>query len=406
MPENARKETTFNVIVRPQTDVAGAAPGAARNEPRQLGNPEVVYAHVVELFTHYLGWRHRLLVGFFTFVAANGAAFATIKTKDLLRSVQWTIPFCVSAGAMLFWGLEVRNRELYRSCTRAGEKLESLLGVNSEGVFATLSNSPARPPITHSDLFDIMFFVSAFTSSALGIIAAWSAEVQLPLRVAAYFAFGMVHVLASLLWFHVISGMEKPQSKISSGTIFLALAAVLVGISWMSGFSGEIVAFLRELHFSSAESVAINRVYFFLIRGAECELATLFFLACGLGWIAPSFLLSKSGLVRTYAIGVTLVTTVLLVVAGERHSTFAFMLSVAFWVCALLFVGKTKKGARWQVGEDAELGARSFDHKFIALLFCLCLAASAIAVLGVGWTSIATLLFPGPKVPIAGFSVE
>ncbi|KAF0245614.1 MAG: hypothetical protein FD180_1482 [Planctomycetota bacterium] len=387
-------ERTFKVIVRPDAGLARKEDAPGR--PKEIGNPEAVYAQVVDLFIHYLGWRHRLLVGFFTFVAANCVAFATIKTKDLLLAVQWAIPFCVSAGSLLFWGLEIRNRELYRSCTEAGKKLEELLGVGSNGVFATLLSSQPRPPITHSDLFDLMFFATSSMSAALGLIAAWSADVQISLRIAAFLALLMIYLVASLMWSHVIAGMQKPESQISSGLVFLALAITSVGVSWMAGYPGETVSFLRGHAFNSLESAIIGRADLWGFRMAECLVVTTSLLACGVASFAPQFLLAKSRLVRFYFVSSTVVSALVVLIAGLKQSHVWLGLSVTFLVMVVLIAVLTATSKRWGIDADAKLGVDKFERKLVRLLLGLFVLLVGTSIYFVGWRSIAFYLFPPP----------
>ena len=74
-----------------------------------------VYDQIGESLRYYLDWRAKLLTGYFaalavsfTWAARNAPALAFL------------IPVLGAAASLLFWLLDVRNRDGYNSCVRAG----------------------------------------------------------------------------------------------------------------------------------------------------------------------------------------------------------------------------------------------------------------------------------------------
>jgi hypothetical protein len=114
-------------------------------------------------YRYFLTWRHQLLAGYLTLVAALGIAFSWLNCyqEDLI----W-VPFI--AGLMmtlLFWALDVRNRDLYHACQRSGMECERGLP-KGVGLFTRLHDEAPddnddrkkrSARITHSRAMDTLF---------------------------------------------------------------------------------------------------------------------------------------------------------------------------------------------------------------------------------------------------------
>lgn len=93
---------------------------------------KVLYAHLIDMHKVVLTWRERLLAGYATVVAALAFAYSWAYKSD--NSVYFSTTVCI-AGTLLtcvFWLLDRRVRDHYRSFISVGFNIERQLITNHE----------------------------------------------------------------------------------------------------------------------------------------------------------------------------------------------------------------------------------------------------------------------------------
>ncbi|MCK4341515.1 MAG: hypothetical protein KAY37_07330 [Phycisphaerae bacterium] len=142
--------------------------------------PKDVYETAVKMHQYFLNWRHRLFAGYLVILAAFGVAYSWASDPSrndqfiLILPALWLIPLLT---AIVFWGLDIRNRDLYRACSQCAANCEDTVqGLTSEcRIYRTLvkqtQGRDGKPRvnrsrvINHSRVIDF-FYLAAILISA------------------------------------------------------------------------------------------------------------------------------------------------------------------------------------------------------------------------------------------------
>jgi hypothetical protein len=119
----------------------------AKNKNQDLIQKEI-YAEIGTNYRFFLNWRHALFAGYLLVLYALINAYLRLSESSQgdLNYVVFSIGLLLS---VCFWGLEIRIRDLYRACTRAGHKLENL--ASESGIYTELDNQDLiNRTISHS----------------------------------------------------------------------------------------------------------------------------------------------------------------------------------------------------------------------------------------------------------------
>ena len=103
-----------------------------------------LYVELGNNFRHFLAWRRFLFAGYFAVIAGLGAAF---EWSDIDESVlNHALLFAAALISIVFWLLDVRNRQLIKIASKAGATLEGKLGVSdrTEAVTTALQRGILR----------------------------------------------------------------------------------------------------------------------------------------------------------------------------------------------------------------------------------------------------------------------
>ena len=127
-----------------------------------------VYDHCCELHSYFMTWRRHLVTGYLVTLAALGVAFSwTFDCANNARSLSWLVCLIGTFLTIIFWLLDGRNRELYRSCQNVAVDIETQLGFKKDsdskcyiGLQTALRQS-AGHKISHSGIMDILFYGAA-----------------------------------------------------------------------------------------------------------------------------------------------------------------------------------------------------------------------------------------------------
>jgi hypothetical protein len=102
---------------------------------------KLLYEENAAQFRYFLTWRQLLLGGYFATVAALALGFKWALTEQAI--LLFLFPLTGAGLSVLFWMLEVRNRELYQLTSEVGSQLEEQLDRRTVGHFrayASLQN--------------------------------------------------------------------------------------------------------------------------------------------------------------------------------------------------------------------------------------------------------------------------
>jgi len=105
--------------------MAKMKPGADADDEQSQGPDDArlkvadVYAAIAENYRYFLNWRARLLAGYFAVLAALAFAFGWLQSEKHFW-VSVAVPFVGAGLTLVFWLLDMRNREAYRAMTRVG----------------------------------------------------------------------------------------------------------------------------------------------------------------------------------------------------------------------------------------------------------------------------------------------
>ena len=126
---------------------------------------EDIYKEIGTNYRFFLNWRHGLLAGYLAVLAALSLGFSWIYTSA--HYLLWIIFAIGIIISFLFWALEYRNRDLYRTCMNVGEKCESFFQYDIK-MYSEL-NKIQYSKITHSLSIDC-FMIISILSMLLAII--------------------------------------------------------------------------------------------------------------------------------------------------------------------------------------------------------------------------------------------
>jgi hypothetical protein len=109
---------------------------------------KLLYEENAAPFRYFLTWRQLLLGGYFATVAALALGFKWALTEQAI--LLFLFPLTGAGLSVLFWMLEVRNRELYQLTSEVGSQLEEQLDQETMGHFRAYASS--RTKWSHSTI--------------------------------------------------------------------------------------------------------------------------------------------------------------------------------------------------------------------------------------------------------------
>ena len=124
-----------------------------------------IYAEIGTNYRFFLNWRHALFAGNLLVLYALVNAYLRLSESNQgdLNYVVFSIGLLLS---VCFWGLEIRIRDLYRACTRAGHKLEKM--VSESGIYTELdSQNLINGAISHSRVLNWFYGIISFGMFAM-----------------------------------------------------------------------------------------------------------------------------------------------------------------------------------------------------------------------------------------------
>jgi hypothetical protein len=134
-----------------------------------------VYEELGNNFRHFLMWRRLLFAGYFAIVAGLGAVFNWTLTN--MSDLAFLVPAAAVALSVIFWALDLRNRNLIRITSEAGASLEDKMGLGLIGQYSLYKQRHKQPNtktskyvLTHSWILGtfyalaILAFVTLFLS--------------------------------------------------------------------------------------------------------------------------------------------------------------------------------------------------------------------------------------------------
>ncbi len=114
---------------------------------------KLLYEENASQFRYFLTWRQVLLAGYFATIAALAIGFNWAIEKPSV--VLFVFPLAGAGLSVLFWALDLRNRQLYKLTSTVGAKLEKQLGLEGMGHFGAYSLSKTKLP--HSKILAIFY---------------------------------------------------------------------------------------------------------------------------------------------------------------------------------------------------------------------------------------------------------
>ena len=114
---------------------------------------KLLYEENAAQFRYFLTWRQVLLAGYFAIIVALAIGFNWAIERPAF--VLFIFPLAGAALSVLFWALDLRNRELYQLTSKVGAKLEEQLGLKGMGHFGAYSSSETKLP--HSKILAIFY---------------------------------------------------------------------------------------------------------------------------------------------------------------------------------------------------------------------------------------------------------
>jgi hypothetical protein len=101
---------------------------------------------------YFLSWRERLLAGYFALL--SGLFIAYWKLSQANSKLEW-MPFATGfLLTLIIWGLEWRNRDLYRACQQSAKECEAHLP-SGTGIYTNMLARKSR--LYHSTVFSLLF---------------------------------------------------------------------------------------------------------------------------------------------------------------------------------------------------------------------------------------------------------
>ncbi len=126
-----------------------------------------LYVELGKNFRHFLAWRRFLFAGYFAIIAGIISAF-----DWGTKSTSYLNPFLLLVAiviTLLFWVLDVRNRQLIRNVSDAGVNLEKKLGLGERGSYSIYKNEEHL--LTHSGILALFYIFSILAFTTLLVAA-------------------------------------------------------------------------------------------------------------------------------------------------------------------------------------------------------------------------------------------
>ena len=137
-------------------------------QPDAAVTTDRVYAEVGENYRHFLGWRVRMIVGYFGALVALAVAFAWLQSAGHpMTGILIPIAGCVVT--LVFWLFENRNRDIHRALLEAGQAIEQKMSSPKDGPYTRMATT-REAFLSYSRTLDVLFFLVTLT---LALAAEW-----------------------------------------------------------------------------------------------------------------------------------------------------------------------------------------------------------------------------------------
>jgi len=114
-----------------------------------------IYDEIGRNYRYFLNWRHALFAGYLLTLYVLARAYSWLLEYNH-TNFAWLVFLSGLLMSLCFWGLEVRVRDLYQACTRAGCKFESAF--YRCGIYIELDSAELRnKKITHTRVLNWFF---------------------------------------------------------------------------------------------------------------------------------------------------------------------------------------------------------------------------------------------------------
>lgn len=127
----------------------------AASDKNQNQQPTVTYEEIGRAHRYFLNWRNALFAGHITVIYAHVIGYSWLIHQKDTRTYQLILLISAFLMTLIFWGLEIRTRSLYRACLDAGEAWEKKNRVL--GVYEKLKS--VKSIIPHSRVLDFYFLL-------------------------------------------------------------------------------------------------------------------------------------------------------------------------------------------------------------------------------------------------------
>ena len=115
--------------------------------------PNVTYEEIGRVHRYFLNWRNALFAGHITVIYAHVIGYSWLIDHENTWMYELLLLFSAFIMTLIFYGLELRTRDLYRGCLEAGKAWENKNQVI--GVYEKLISVNSK--ITHSFILDWYF---------------------------------------------------------------------------------------------------------------------------------------------------------------------------------------------------------------------------------------------------------
>ena len=114
-----------------------------KGDPKMREILKDLYVEVGQNFRHFLMWRRLLFAGYFAVIA--GLFTFLDGTTQMEKATLLVVAALIS---LIFWLLDIRNRQLIENISKAAARLEVRLEVQNEGPYSIYEDAPKE--LTHS----------------------------------------------------------------------------------------------------------------------------------------------------------------------------------------------------------------------------------------------------------------
>jgi len=128
-----------------------------------------LYEEIGRNYRYFLDWRAKLLAGYFAVIVGLAVGFAWILGRSMIR-LSSLAPFSLFGISVLFWCLDLRNRQQYHACIEAAAQLEEDRDPFSENPRGGYVRFRQGSQPSHSRAFDFMFYTLGLAALVAAIV--------------------------------------------------------------------------------------------------------------------------------------------------------------------------------------------------------------------------------------------